>query len=503
MEQGGTVIIFQPRAEWHTLKAKFGDVQIIGGAYLSDMPFAASHPKLYAEAVVEQGVSMVFYTPDVEDEDKLINFVDRFLDHLMKAEETKHRPIMVVLEEAHEYAPMSPKGHVAAPWVFNRMVKRLADLWTSGRKLNIVPVAITQRPQQLNYSVRQLCNVSFYGQFAPQDIKYIDKECLAPFKRQGVEVDANALVSLKAGQFLIIEHGSAYIDERTVQRITPHGADTPSLALTIQPSEAVKATVTDLGEKLRALLEAEQAKESETEALKRKAKAQEEKIADLEAKVKLGLDLKALLQGNGGEDSGKVAKLAEELETERRVNTTRENLQAEKLKELSAEVESAREDAAMSKERMENLSDQLSKYNGLALSLRAIVGLDVEALKADIKKLVSEATANLPNTAGGLVVEKSEADLEVLIHREKVTAEESTLRGQVAMLIVDGELDDWITTRTVTNKLRQSGWPAPEKSLMDELLWYTKQHILDHELRSDGSHRWKLREKERVRVREA
>lgn len=514
LEQGGTIIMFQPRSEWHTLKAKFPDVQVIGGAYLSDMPFAASHPKLYADAVVEQGISMIFYTPDVDDEEKLINFVDRFLDYVMKAEEVHHRPIMVVLEEGHEYAPLNAKGHIAAPWVFARMVKRLKDLWTSGRKLNIVPVVITQRPQELSFSVRQLCNISLYGQFSPQDISYIDKECLMPYRKQGIQVDAKLLLSLKAGEFLIIEHGNAYMDERTVQRITPHGADTPSLEMVHQASAGVKATVSSLGEQLKALLEAEKVKESETETLKRKLKDSEAKVTDLESKVKLGVDLKSLLSGNSGEDSVKMTKLAEELEHERAANAQRFKGQEELIKTLGDEVQMAQAEASSEKRRADNLLEKLQSYELLGTALRSIIGIDMANDMADIKQsvetMVSEiALKQVAKVTGvsvgdsGLVVDKTEADLEVVVHREKVTAEESTLRGQIAMLIVDGVLNSELTTRTVISKLKESGWPAPEGRVVDELLWYARQHILSHEVKNNGGNYWQVRDKERIRVREA
>jgi hypothetical protein len=40
--------------------------------------------KLYADAVVESGISLVFYTPDAPNIDKLVEFMSGFLDHLMK-----------------------------------------------------------------------------------------------------------------------------------------------------------------------------------------------------------------------------------------------------------------------------------------------------------------------------------------------------------------------------------------------------------------------------------
>jgi hypothetical protein len=75
--QGGAVVIFQPRDEYFTLKEKF-DVLSVGGVHAKDMEFALTSPSIYAKAVVEDGMSMIFYTSAAEDEEKLINWVGGF-----------------------------------------------------------------------------------------------------------------------------------------------------------------------------------------------------------------------------------------------------------------------------------------------------------------------------------------------------------------------------------------------------------------------------------------
>jgi DNA helicase HerA-like ATPase len=91
LDQGGTAIIFQPRSEWYTLKLGYPDIQIIGGSHLQDIPFTASHLKLYADAVVESGINLIFYTPDAPNIDKLVEFMSSFLDHLMKGLERRKK----------------------------------------------------------------------------------------------------------------------------------------------------------------------------------------------------------------------------------------------------------------------------------------------------------------------------------------------------------------------------------------------------------------------------
>lgn len=307
LDQGGTVIIFEPRAEWHTLKQGY-PVQVVGGPFNQDVPLVASEPRLYAEAVVEQGISMVFYTGDIEDEELLVKFVTSFINRLLRLQEKVHRPILLVLEETQEYAPRTPSGHIAPPWVYNRMIKVLKDCFTQGRKLNICPVAISQRPQEVNFTIRQLCNLAWFGGFSAQDIGYLDKEVFVHFRRNGVEVSARDLLGVPSGEWLVIVGRRTHRVKVTEKRKTPHGADTPTLEYVKPVSSDIKDAVSELGEKLKEMLEKRAAEESELKKAKRKIRTLERKVEDLEGKVKLGVDLKEILQGSANDVSEKEMK---------------------------------------------------------------------------------------------------------------------------------------------------------------------------------------------------
>ncbi len=341
LDQGGTVVIFQPRAEWHTLKERYGQVQVVGGPFNQDVPFIASEPKLYADAVVNQGISMVFYTGDFEDEEQLVKFVSSFISYLLRFEETVKRPILLVVEETQEYAPRSSQGHIAPPWVYNRMIKQFKDCFTQGRKLNVSPVAISQRPQEVNYTIRQLCNLTLYGKFAPQDISYIDKECLKPYREKGITINANQLLDLKAGQWLTIKGSEAAVVNFTVKRKTPHGADTPKLEYVAPPSREVEETISDLGKRLQEMLEKRKAEESELEKAKRRIQTLETSLEDLKKKAEIKLNLSEMLQGKDtskGETEVKVKEVTAfyEGEVERLNSELQEKTQ--KIAELEGSI---------------------------------------------------------------------------------------------------------------------------------------------------------------------
>lgn len=271
LSQGGILVVFEPRAEYQTLKEKF-DVVVCGGPYGKDIDFVASSPATYAKAVVEEGVSIIFYTSDVEDETKLVEFISRFLYYLLKYNEVARRPIMVLTEETEEYAPMSTRGRASPPWVFSRMIRQFRVLERDARKLNIVPVSLSPRPQEISFSIRQLCNLTLFGKFSAQDATYVDRECLKPLRDKGLKADKKDLLGLESpGDFLVI-HTRVETISVTEPRMTRHGAVTPKLEYTAPRTEETEKAVTDLTGTIQKALEKERLEESELEKEREKAK---------------------------------------------------------------------------------------------------------------------------------------------------------------------------------------------------------------------------------------
>jgi len=285
LAQGGTVVIFQTRSEYHTLKEKF-DVLVVGGVYGKDIDFNPVAPKIYAKAVVEHGISMIFRSRDVKDEEKLINFVCEFLDHLLDLEEEYHRPILIIIEEAHEFAPRTSSGHPSPPWVYSRMRRAFRVAFQEGRKLNVIGVASSQRPQEIDFTVRMLANISFYGKFSSQDIDYIKKECLRPYKERGIEVDANRLLDLRKGEWLLISGLRAEFTIVTEKRQTRHGADTPKLEYVAPRKEETIKAVDSLSQTIMEAVKQELTEKDEIAKLKRAIKERDDIIEKRDVKIK-------------------------------------------------------------------------------------------------------------------------------------------------------------------------------------------------------------------------
>jgi len=315
LSQGGTVVIFQPRDEYYTLRERFADILCVGGVYAKDLDFVPAAPATYAKAIVESGISTVFYTSDVDDEERLIEFTSKLIGYILKYQELHKRPILLILEECQEYAPKSPSGHTAPAWVYSRMIKAFKDCFLQGRKLNVSTVAISQRPQEVNFTVRQLANLTFYGKFSPQDIGYIERECLKWYRERGVSVDSSRLLELEAGEWLIIHGANAEYIKVTEPRITKHAAVTPKLEYVAPRREEAKRTISQLAEEIQQILEKEKLEESELEKAKRRVSELESRVAELQEKLKVKETLTEIFSGVkvNGELKERIFELEERL----------------------------------------------------------------------------------------------------------------------------------------------------------------------------------------------
>jgi hypothetical protein len=276
LDQGGTVVIFEPRAEYQTLKERY-DIVVFGGPYSKDMDFLPVTPKTYAKAVVEDGVSMIFYTSDVDEEDKLISFVSTFFKHLLKLQEVHKRPILLIIEESQEYAPRTTKGRTAPPWIFSRMIKAFRDCFLQGRKLNVSTIAVSPRPQDIDFGIRQLANLTLYGKFSRQDIGYIDRECFQPYRQkaeytQAQIYSAKDLIDLPTAKWLMISGKEAKYIEVTEPRKTHHGAETPKLTYITPRKQSTQKSIETLSQALKFAVQEEQREKSELEKIKTEAK---------------------------------------------------------------------------------------------------------------------------------------------------------------------------------------------------------------------------------------
>lgn len=479
LQQGGTVVIFQPRDEYFTLKEKF-DILSVGGVHAKDMEFALTSPSLYAKAVIEDGLSMIFYTSAVDDEEKLIDWVSRFISLVLKYQEQHKRPLLLILEEAQEYAPRSASGHVAPPWIYNRMIKAFKDCFTQGRKLNIIAVASSQRPQELNFTIRQLANLTFYGKFSDQDISYIDKECLKYVRQHGITIDASKLVELSLGEWLVIMGKKSRFVKVDALRLTKHGAETPRLEYVApRPTEA-KKTIDELAKSILAALEKEEAEASELEKSKRKVRDLEEKLKATEQKANIKLSVKEMLSEDkpvgvatpiaprGNEDTKKLR-----IEFERELKATREQakITVETFRAHNDKLKIENENLRNSLQDLDSRFAKLQKENeGIEKIREGFKDLGLLPTPMPVALPTSNTSIGLQHTATIMTVHSAE---------KNVTVNTETIRGKILALAQSGFLNAWHGLGDIYNALIEKfSWTVAKSSLQVELSRMVDEFLL-------------------------
>ena len=450
--QGGTVVIFQPRDEYFTLKEKF-DVLSVGGVHAKDMEFALTSPSLYAKAVVEDGISMIFYTSAVDDEQKLIDWVSRFIGLVLKYQEQHRRPLLLILEEAQEYAPRSASGHVAPPWIYNRMIKAFKDCFTQGRKLNIIAVASSQRPQELNFTIRQLANLTFYGKFSDQDIGYIDKECLKYVRQHGITIDASKLVELTLGEWLVIMGKKSRFVKVTQERITKHGAETPRLEYVAPRATEAKKTIDELSKSILAALEKEETEKSELEKTKKKLRETEEKLKAAEGKANIKLSVKELLT-NENEVAGS--------------NPAREDVDVADLEQKFK----AQEEEVL---RLQKVETEFKRWERQREKVRVfsefLKGLILPDLESDLHSWLEKNSPALLQQPGDKTVglQSTTTIVDVAPAEKSVTINTDTVPGKVLAVAKKGKLDSWAKLGDIVKAIQEERWNASSQQVNNAL----------------------------------
>jgi hypothetical protein len=134
-------LVIDPEGEFSTLREKFD--YVIAAAHDGD---ALAHPqtaKLLAHRLLETGVSAILDIYDLKKPDRQA-FVKLFCEALIEAPKSLWRPALVVLDEAHIYAPEKGKAEAAGAVI---------DLATRGRKRGFCLIAATQRLAKLHKDV--------------------------------------------------------------------------------------------------------------------------------------------------------------------------------------------------------------------------------------------------------------------------------------------------------------------------------------------------------------
>lgn len=134
-------LVIDPEGEFATLREQFD--YLIAAPHDGDALATPQTAALLARRLLESGVSAILDIYDLKAHERVL-FVRRFLDALVNAPKALWHPVLIVLDEAHIFAPQNGSAESAGAVI---------DIATRGRKRGQCLVAATQRLSKLHKDV--------------------------------------------------------------------------------------------------------------------------------------------------------------------------------------------------------------------------------------------------------------------------------------------------------------------------------------------------------------
>lgn len=183
LENGQVIVAIDPTDVWWGLRASADGksdgypVVVIGGDH-GDLPLEPGGAVQLAEAVVSERFSCVICTDGLSDMAEA-RFVREFLDTIYRK---NRKPLHIFVDEADIFAPQKPFDPEDA-----RCIRAMSHIVRRGRKKGIGTTLITQRPAELNASVRSQVEMLFVlGMLNNLDIEAVEKWMRLRKKKRGV-----------------------------------------------------------------------------------------------------------------------------------------------------------------------------------------------------------------------------------------------------------------------------------------------------------------------------
>lgn len=139
---GVQTIVLDPEDEFYTLREAFSDYLIAGGEG-GDCPANVANASALATMLLETGMNAVIQLNDLHASEQE-QFVAAFITTMMEAPRTLWHPALVVIDEAHRFAPQ--EGWAASG-------EAVRELTSRGRKRGFTAILATQRMAKINKNV--------------------------------------------------------------------------------------------------------------------------------------------------------------------------------------------------------------------------------------------------------------------------------------------------------------------------------------------------------------
>ena len=248
-------LVIDVEDEFHTLREKYD--YVLAGRHGGDCPADVRSAPLLARRLLELGASTIMGIYELQAHDR-IRFVRLFLESLINAPRDLWHPVLVVVDEAHVFAPQVGEAESAASVI---------DLMTRGRKRGFCGILATQRISKLHKDAAAEANNKLIGRSALDvDMKRASDELGFSTREQ-----QNSLRTLRPGEFFAF--GPAVSDVVTLVKVGPVETTHPKAgqraAAPPPPREKVRAVLGQLAD-----LPKEAEAEAQTSAVLRRKNAE-------------------------------------------------------------------------------------------------------------------------------------------------------------------------------------------------------------------------------------
>lgn len=173
LEMRAPVVVLDPVGNWYGLrigadgKAPGFSIPVFGGDH-GDVELEPQHGERLARVVVDRNLSAVLDVSAFRKNERK-RFVTDFAEAFFHESKRARTARMVVLEEAHLFAPQMSRGE-------ERMLGAITDIVRLGRNYGLGSTLISQRPQSINKEVLNQVTALFVGQLsAAHERKAIDQ----------------------------------------------------------------------------------------------------------------------------------------------------------------------------------------------------------------------------------------------------------------------------------------------------------------------------------------
>jgi len=327
-------LVIDPEGEFWTLRDKFDYVLAGHGR---EVPATPNTAKQLALSLLEYRVSAILDIYELDPKDRR-EFVARFVNALVNAPRALWHKTLVVIDEAHVYAPEKKAGKSD-----DDSLAAIISLASRGRKRQFAPLLATQRISKLHKDAAAECNNKLIGR-AVQDLdirRAADELGLRP-------IDRNALRELKPGEFFAFGPALSHQMERVqigdVQTRHLSGATIG----TGDPKPPSQAIMKALG-RLAKVEDDAKAEQEEIDRLRGRVRELETEQRDLRrADVRVAVDASAI---------------------EKAVNAERERLTGWHRRTWDAEVKGIRDGLTRARQYLSSVELELSK---LTIDLKAM-----------------------------------------------------------------------------------------------------------------------------------